>query len=107
MHRRTFLAGAATLLATQSRAHTAPSGMVYDPYCCNGNDCRPAPEGAVRGVKGGWAVTLNPGDHPMITKPLRAFMAHADTKPSEDGAFHICVWPQDTLRCLYVVQGGV
>ena len=107
MHRRYFLAGAATLLATTACAHSAPSGMAYDPYCCNGQDCRPAPDGSVRAVKGGWAVTLNPGDHPMVTKPFRAVLPHGEAKPSEDAEFHVCIWPRDTLRCLYVPQGGV
>lgn len=100
--RRDFLAGAATLLATPAFAHSW-----YDPFCCNGNDCQPAPEGSVRAGKGGYTVTLPLGSHPMITADFRAVVPYRDSKPSGDNEYHICIFPKDTLRCLYVPSGGV
>lgn len=102
MKRRSFLAGALALAATSPRAH-----QWYDPFCCNGKDCRRAPEGSVRAVRGGYAVALDPGQHPMVTVPLRVVVPYAEAKPSGDGDYHICVFPADTLRCLYVPPGGV
>ena len=102
MKRRGFLAGALVLAATAARGHS-----FYDPLCCNGQDCAPVPDGAVRATRAGWAVTLRPGDHPEITKPLSAVVPFAEARPAEDGRFHVCIWPRDTLRCLYVPPGGV
>jgi len=106
MHRRVFLAGAATLLATAARGHSSPGGMEYDAYCCNGKDCHPIDARHVRAARGGFVVTLNVGDHPMVTKPLRVMVAYPDARPATDGEYHACVFPADTLRCLYVPAGG-
>ena len=100
--RRSILTGGALLCASPALSHS-----FFDPWCCNGKDCQPVPEGAVRAVNGGWSVRLDPGQHSMVTKHFRAFVPHGETKPSEDGEFYVCVYPQDTMRCLYVPQGGV
>lgn len=102
LSRRSLLTGGALLCASPALGHSW-----YDPFCCNGKDCAPVADGAVRAVRGGWRVRLMPGDHPMVTRPLDVTIPHAEARPSEDGAFHVCVFPADTLRCLYVPQGGV
>ena len=102
MHRRTVLAGALALLAEQARAHSW-----YDPFCCNGKDCQPVPDGAVVATRNGWFVRLMPGDHPEVTKPVSELVPFKDAKPSEDGAFHVCIFPKNVVRCLYTPPGGV
>ena len=100
--RRAMIGGALSIVyASRAAGHSW-----YDPYCCNGKDCQPISDGLARLTRGGWRVRLMPGDHPMISRPMDVIVPHSEAKPSEDSAFHICIFPADTLRCLYVPQGG-
>lgn len=69
----------------------------YDPWCCNGDDCKQiGPDEVVAGpkgfqVKGRWFV---PYGDPSI-------------RQSQDGDYHACEYPKGTLRCFYVPAGGV
>lgn len=102
MHRRLFLAGAATLLATAACAHSW-----YDLACCAGNDCAPIPGSAIRANRAGYNVTIRPGEHPLVKdKPVTGFVLYADARPSQDSDFHACIVGGE-LKCLYAPQGGV
>jgi hypothetical protein len=51
---------------------------------------------------GGYRVTLNPGDHHMVTHQHVFFMPTSEAKVSTDGSYHACLFPtEDTLRCFY------
>lgn len=98
--------------STPASAHDAPLGWSYDTFCCNGNgqhgDCAPVPASSIKAVDGGYEITLRPGDHPMITRPHIFFKAWPESRLSQDGNFHVCLWPsQDSLRCLYVPPVGM
>lgn len=62
-------------------AHDAPSGWSYPPACCSGVDCRPAGEGGVREVSGGYLVVATGEVVPFGDRRIR---------PSPDGLFHAC-----------------
>lgn len=89
-------------------AHTAPSGMKYDAWCCNSvtansGDCQPVPDSAVRVISGGYQVTLGPGQHRLVTRVHVWQKAQTEVRYSTDGQYHVCLFPnEDTLRCLYV-----
>lgn len=83
----------------------------YDPACCSGQDCAPAPVGSVVATRNGWAVHIEPGEHPMLGD-----MSFDDVVPygsdgiheSQDDQFHICIsgGPDPRLLCLYIPQGA-
>jgi hypothetical protein len=80
----------------------------YDTYCCNTKDCAPVVASTVVVTPDGWRVTLGPGDHPLVTKPIMALVPFTSSKirRSQDSDFHVCVFPADTVRCLYVPDFG-
>lgn len=92
----------------QASAHESPTGQVYDAWCCNGKDCQTIPTDSVTiNDAGEYEITLRPGDHPMVTKVSVHTKAIMETRPSDDGYFHACLWPdENTLRCLYAPPLG-
>lgn len=95
------------LLATDAWPHDW-----YPAVCCNGNaehgDCQPISSRTVKPVTGGWQITLVPGDHWMVTKPHSFFISNARVKDSPDGAFHICLYPnEDNVQCFFAPPMGV
>ena len=82
-------------------AHEAPSGFRYDGYCCSDQDCRPADEGEIVSVSGGWHVVPS-----NLYVPLNDHRIHR----SPDGRFHICnVTAGDrksAFWCLYIPDFG-
>jgi hypothetical protein len=101
----------ALLCAGSAFGHDSPMGMQYDPWCCRGNDvggdCAPIPPSSLRATKGGYEVSVGPGDHPLLTKPHVFFMPYDKVRESTDGQPHACFFPnEDTLRCLYVPNRG-
>jgi hypothetical protein len=94
--------------AAMARAHTAPTGWAYDVECCHVHDCAPVPDRAVREATGGYSVRLLPGDHPLVTTPLAAFLAHGSPalRVSGDDRRHVCV-SQGRILCVYIPPGGV
>jgi len=95
------------LTATTALAHKAPSGWEYDWYCCSGSDCQEISEKHVKAVKGGYKVTMDVGDHVMVTKHHEYFIEQSKVRLSKDDKFHLCLWPdEDTLRCLYAPPMG-
>ena len=86
----------------------------YPSSCCLGSadglrgDCAPIPATSVKPVKGGFEITLTPGQHPKVKEPQRFFIAYEDAKPSQDGDYHACLWPsQEILRCFFSPLHGV
>lgn len=102
-----LLAGA----AFPAVAHEAQTGMVYEPFCCNGDantgDCFQIPSETVKAGPDGYQVTLRPGDHPLVTAPQSWIVPYKDARPATDGAFHACLFPKETdMRCLYAPGQG-
>lgn len=101
-----MLAGMVIFFATVADAHDAPSGFAYEPYCCNGDgdsgDCQRISSKTVRPSPKGYEVTLLPGDHRLATRKHVFFIPQAKTMESPDGAYHLCLFPnEDTVRCFY------
>jgi hypothetical protein len=97
------------LSAKRAHPHSAPSGWAYDPTCCSGYDCAPAPVGSVTATPEGWRVQIEPGDHPMVRiLPLDEVVPYSDPRilPSGDSLFHACVsGARGAILCLYVPEG--
>jgi hypothetical protein len=102
---------AIALLATSAHAHQAPSGWPYGAWCCSDHDCSPVPEDAVQETRGGYVVTVRPGEHHMVplgAAPVTGFVPHTDTQRlhrSQDALHHVCI-VGGGVRCLYVPPGG-
>lgn len=80
----------------------------YDPWCCNGGDCSPVHEQTARVSRHGYAVTLCPGDHPLVVDScISKTFTFQEARPSADGRFHACIYPAGQIRCFYAPQGGV
>lgn len=113
--------------AASVMGHDMPSGFAYDGRCCNAvdgdsGDCAPISDAAVRIVADGFVVTLNPGDHPRVTRPLSEHIRYgqpmfpsADLEGdpsltaiqlSPDHRWHACVL-NGHVRCLYIQPGSV
>lgn len=101
---RSLLAAPLVLaLTTAAAAHEW-----YDPFCCSDKDCTSVPDSAVSIVPGvGYRIVLGPLDHPMVTRPLEAVVPFGEQRISEDGDFHVCVYPKDVLRCFYDKPRGM
>jgi len=81
----------------------------YDPSCCSGQDCAPVEASAIKAEDGNWHVSLDPGSHPLVTKPMSWVVPFDAPKvrESQDDKFHACVGVRSgILFCLYVPQGG-
>lgn len=101
-----FMFVAAALVATPVLGHMAPSGMEYEPFCCQGDneqgDCQPVKESTVKIVDGGFQVTLDAGDHRLVTRHHVFFVPYQKSRLSTDTSYHVCLFPdEDTLRCFY------
>lgn len=79
----------------------------YEWECCAGNDCSPVPVEAIRAGKGGYSVTLQPGEHPLVKEaPVSGLVPYSETRVSQDSEFHVCI-VAGAIKCLYAPQGGV
>lgn len=108
---RKFVAALALLAPMAALGHQAPSGWEYDPACCSGRDCAWVAPGAVREVRGGYAVSVAPGTHPMVpmgSPPVSGLVPHGDPRirPSGDDQKHVCIMGGRIL-CVYIPPGGV
>lgn len=92
----------------QADAHTTVSGWKYDGACCSGRDCAPISASKVKAVAGtGYVVTLDAGDHPLVTAPMQGVIAFDKARPSGDGEYHACVSAfTGRLLCLYIAAGA-
>lgn len=103
--------GGTVLALSDARGHEAPSGWSYDPWCCSGNqvagDCQEIPTTSVKPIPGGYQITLDVGDHRLVSR-LHVFqIPQAETRDSPDGRFHACLHPtEDNLRCFYAPPVG-
>ncbi len=98
------------LLAGPAAAHQAPSGWEYDRECCGGWDCAAATQG-VQDARGGYAVAVLPGTHPMVppgAQPVTGFVPHGDPRirVSGDEERHVCI-VGGRVYCIYIAPGGV
>lgn len=92
-----------------ARAHDAPQGWSYSAYCCSGRDCAEAHDGAVIITRDGYAVVIQPGEHPMVTQRVFKALVPFDAPniyPSPDGRFHVCI-VSGAVRCLYAPPMGM
>jgi hypothetical protein len=94
------------LFAFDVLAHDAPAGWRYDAYCCNGNehsgDCQQIPSKTVRIVRGGYQLTIAPGDHRLVTRAHVFKFPQRSALRSPDSEYHLCLFPnEDTPRCFY------
>jgi hypothetical protein len=101
-----------SLCATGAWGHQSHTGMVFPPWCCNGNhitgDCSEIAAATVRVGQGGYIVTLNPGDHRKVTEPQSFTIPQDKVRPSNDGRFYICLYPtQKDARCFFAPPPGV
>ena len=97
------------MAARVAHGHEAPSGWQYPSDCCDpdGQECDPIPEHAVQSVKGGYLVTLRPGDHKYVTREVRFMVAANKVRASGDGGIHACISPtQCCLWCLILPLVG-
>lgn len=84
----------------------------FDPWCCNDRDCQPIPDSAVKITPQGYVITLNPGDHPMLSKetgPRTYTVPYANARVSLDPEqkFFACIYPDpSSMRCFYAKPSG-
>ena len=93
---------------TPGEGYTSSSGShppewKYPWACCSGNDCAKIEGSAVKQTPDGYEVTLNPGDHPMITEATGTkvyVIPYNDerVKVSPDGDYHICIRSATTVN---------
>ena len=95
-----------------ARAHEAPSGFSYDPWCCNNGDCaelesaRPTDDKET--LIPTWVYRNKLGNEAPVEHGYTRFL------PSPDNKTHACVWnesspdakPRYRLRCLYLGAGN-
>jgi hypothetical protein len=114
MSRFNALIASLVLAGLPASAHMAPEGWTYDFFCCSGHDCGQIPDDSVEIMTDGYRVTLDPGDHPMVTEH-RVYMVPFETtvagqkvvRKSKDSHWHICFFPtQETVRCFFTAPMG-
>lgn len=90
------------LYLSAALAHMAPTGWEYPAWCCGGNDCAPIAAANVRTSPDGYVVTLGKGDHPMKSETTTFVIPYANAKPSPDGDYHLCLYPNEfSPHCFY------
>lgn len=112
--RRTLIVGAVFCVVFMAVA-PAFAHSWYSGSCCNDKDCAPIPATTVTRTADGYRVRLQPGDHPLLTRPVDQVIPYSETLPSEDSEFHACIYlwkltdlsQHDLIRCLYVPEGDV
>lgn len=116
---------AAIALAAPSFAHEAPSGWLYDPWCCNNKDCTPVGNATVELTPEGYLVTLDPETHDLAQSRIQRLFRYPDADPSNDrleppeamrsgdSKYHACVSRpaahynmQQNIRCFYAPEMG-
>lgn len=84
----------------------------YDPWCCNGKDCKPY-TGKVEVTRQGYYV---PEFNQLIpfknAAGISKYAEEAGTRysvPETEAQYHICMMPYDAgkIRCFYAKPGGV
>lgn len=108
---RRALALAVAMMAAPVLAHDAAMGWKYDGWCCNGDsmtgDCQNIPDRSVKVTPRGYQVTLDVGDHRLVTKRHEFLVTWDKVRPSGDSSYHACLFPsEDVLRCFYAPPQG-
>jgi len=87
---------------------TAAAHDWYDPDCCSGQDCAPAPVDGVSMGPDGYVVSVPAEAHPHSTRDINALVPFNGNqlRPSRDGQYHVCATSQGGLLCLYVPLGS-
>jgi hypothetical protein len=88
-----FLCGVPVLAQTSAPLH---DHSFYSGACCNGSDCEPIPESAVRESESGFAVEYQS----MRGVHVKGFIKRGLEQLSPDGRNHACKMPNG-VRCLY------
>lgn len=88
------------VLSWPVRAHQAPTGWAYSPFCCGGEDCGPIAMTEVEATAYGWRI-----------KATGEVIAYSTTREAPDGMFHRCTVkagdPTSKTRCLYAPPMGL
>jgi hypothetical protein len=90
---------AAFLLAAHASAQTSTplhNHSFYSGVCCNGYDCEPIADDAVRESKSGFAIQYRS----IHGVDVKGFIKRGQEKQSPDGRNHACRTPNG-VRCLY------
>lgn len=114
---RLLLSALLALIPSIAMGHTSEHGMNYPAFCCSGStggvpssvqgDCQAIPDRTVRAIQGGYEINLQPGDHHMTTVPAKFFVPYGKERKSEDGAFHLCLFPTEKdNRCFFAPDMG-
>lgn len=85
----------------------------YDYDCCSDRDCQAISADRVTITDEGYRVTLEDGDHLMVSGTFSGMILHGDEdiRPSQDGQYHACVSAPamgsgiQMLLCLYAPLG--
>ena len=76
----------------------------YDAACCSGFDCAPVAVETVQSVPGGYLLTIEPGQHPLVFQRIEEFVSYDDAdrfRASQDDQWHVCIFPAGKVRCVY------
>lgn len=76
----------------------APAGIL--------GDCSEIPTHAVREGPNGYEVTLRPGEHPQVDRPVSFTFPYADAQVSPDGLYHVCLRKTLEPRCFFAGARG-
>jgi hypothetical protein len=84
----------------------------YDDDCCRDQDCALISGDVVVETKGGFLVTIKPGEHPNAHQFITGFIPYGsrNLRSSRDNGYHACVVvngemgdsPGEIIRCLYI-----
>lgn len=83
-----------TVGVNAARAHS-----FYDFACCSDKDCAPAQEGTVTWTPAGWSV-VTPAIHTVVPFDSDRIRYNPHGVPQ----IHICEYPKNNLRCLYLPE---
>lgn len=106
------LAWLSLLLIIAAGSEPARAHEWLDPWCCNGRDCQPIPDSAVKATPQGYVITLRPEDHPMLAReqgPRTYTVPYAVARVSLDPEqrFFACIYPDpSSMRCFYAKPSG-
>lgn len=107
----------AALIAGSANAHdswinwggyTSPQGQ----HCCGDNDCEAVPDGGVKIVRAGYAISYRsrfPAWQSALTKEavdVSEIVPFAEAQASEDGHYWRCQKNDNTRRCFFAPQPG-
>lgn len=84
----------------------------YDPWCCDGKDCKPY-TGTVEVTRQGYYLpefdTLIPFKNAYGSLGMAEEAGTRYNVPEDAAQYHICFWPESSrkVRCFYAKPGGV